>query len=182
MNPARMMNGRGWLSGAIAAAGLSLMGASAWAAGIHEHGAGQMNVALEGQVLTVELSLPLEVVVGFERPAKTAAEKARWSAAQAALQSAAQVVKVPADAQCQVQTAKAEWPNLTHEGHADVDGLYVWRCAQPAALNTLEISLFKTFKSLHRLDVQHIGPQAQGAARLTPKASTLRWSTVEAAR
>ena len=45
-------------------------------AGAHAHGHGKVNIAIEGQRLSIELEAPGADIVGFEHEAKTAAEKA----------------------------------------------------------------------------------------------------------
>ncbi|MCX8018207.1 MAG: DUF2796 domain-containing protein, partial [Rhodocyclaceae bacterium] len=59
--------------------------------------------------------------------------------------------------------------------HADLEASFVFRCAQPAALNSLTTSLFQAFKRLYRLEGRRVGPRGQGAFRLTPKQPTLSW-------
>ncbi len=61
------------------------------------------------------------------------------------------------------------------DGHADLDGEFVFRCAQPAALRDIEVRLFAAFSHLQRLDVEIIGPRGQTAARLTAKQPRISW-------
>ena len=61
------------------------------------------------------------------------------------------------------------------DGHADLDGEYVFRCENPAALRELEVRLFQHFPKLRRLDVQVAGPRGQSAARLSPQQKRLAW-------
>jgi hypothetical protein len=61
------------------------------------------------------------------------------------------------------------------DDHGDIDASYVYRCAKPAALKSIETGLFKHFKRLYRLEARRVGPAGQGAARLTPKNPAITW-------
>jgi len=62
------------------------------------------------------------------------------------------------------------------DGHADLDGEFVFRCAHPEALRDMEVRMFAVFPHLQRLDVQVVGPRGQTAASLTAKQPRLSLS------
>ncbi len=156
------------------------------AAKAHVHGEGKLDVAIDKDQITLNLELPLDAAVGFERAPKNDTEKAALAATDKTLKDAATLfVSTPA-AHCTVVSTDVKIPNLggdgkhdhAHEGeehHADIDANYVFRCANPTALKGIETTLFKSFKRLYRLEIQRSGPSSQGAQRLTPNKPVLTW-------
>ncbi len=141
----------------------------------HVHGEGRLDAALDKDMLTLNLELPLDASVGFERAPKNDKEKAALAAAEKTLIDAAALWLPTPAAHCTVASIKVDMPKFAADDHADVDARYVFRCAAPAALKSVETTLFKHFGRLYRLEVQRVGPTGQGAQRLTPKAPALNW-------
>ena len=54
-----------------------------------------------------------------------------------------------------------------HHEHADIEASYSFTCAQPEALISLQLPLFKVYPGLQRLNVQAITPAGQMGAELT---------------
>ena len=144
----------------------------------HVHGEGRLDVAIDRNLLSLDLELPLDAAVGFERAPKNEKETAALAAAQRVLE-AVPFVPTPA-AGCTLQSKEVVLPfgagkPAAAGEHADIDARYVFRCASPAALHDVETALFKAFKRLYRLEAQRAGPGGQGAARLSPNQPALRW-------
>ena len=144
----------------------------------HAHGEGRLDVVIDKDSLAINLELPLDAAVGFERAPRNEREKAALAAAEKALGDAALFVPTPA-ANCKAQTPEVVMPAFVARaganGHGDIDASYVYRCANPAALKSIETGIFKSFKRLYRLEAQRVGPAGQGAARLTPKNPAIAW-------
>ncbi len=141
----------------------------------HVHGEGKLDVAIDQDTVTLNLELPLDAVVGFERAPKTDKEKAALAAAEKSLKDAAALWLPTPAANCAVQSVAVEMPKFDGGEHADAVARHVFRCANPAALKGIETTLFKQFKRLYRLETQRAGPSGQGAQRLTPKNPVLGW-------
>lgn len=153
----------------------------------HVHGEGKLDVAIDKDKITLNLELPLDAAVGFERAPKSNKEKAALAAADKSLKDAATLFMPTPAANCMLQSMEIKVPftggaddhaHHAHEGethHADIDANYVFRCANPAALKGIETIIFKSFKRLYRLEVQRSGPSGQGAMRLTPNKPVLTW-------
>jgi hypothetical protein len=144
----------------------------------HVHGEGRLDVAIDKDGIALDLELPLDAAVGFERAPKNDKEQAALAAVRQALE-AAPFAPTPA-AQCVLQSKEVAVPFLAGkppaaDGHADIEARYVFRCAAPAALKSVETTIFKSFKRLYRIEAQRAGPAGQGAARLTPKQPVLNW-------
>jgi len=144
----------------------------------HAHGEGKLDVVIDKDGIAINLELPLDAAVGFERAPKNEREKAALAAAENALGDAALFVPTPA-ANCKAQAPKIVMPafgaKAGTDDHGDIDASYVYRCANPTALKSIKTGIFKSFKRLYRLEARRAGPAGQGAARLTPKNPVLAW-------
>jgi hypothetical protein len=141
----------------------------------HVHGEGKLDVAIDKDTITLNLELPLDVAVGFERAPKNDKEKTALANAEKIINDAAALWLPTPAAQCSVQSVEVGMPKFTGGEHADVDARYVFRCANPAALKGIETMLFTQFKRLYRLEAQRVGPAGQGKQRLAPKMPVLTW-------
>jgi hypothetical protein len=140
----------------------------------HVHGEGRLDLAIVRDTVTLDLELPLDAVVGFERAPKSAKEQAALAAAEKTLKDAAALWLPSPVADCKVEAATVGMPQFGG-GHVDIDANYVFRCKNPVALKGIETTLFDSFKRLYRLEVQRTGPGGQGAQRLAPKNPVLTW-------
>ncbi|MCJ1884588.1 DUF2796 domain-containing protein [Pseudomonas sp. LA21] len=166
--------------------------------GKHEHGVAQLNVALDGKTLELEMDSPAMNFVGFEHAATSDADKATVAAVQAQLKQPLQLLALPASAQCSVQSVELSSPLFgdapkaeedhdhehadgdhdEHEGHqhADIDAHYQLTCAQPQDLAGVDFApLFKRFPATQKIQVQLISPNGQKGAELTAATPTLNF-------
>ena len=153
----------------------------------HEHGAAQLNVALEGQRLELALESPAMNLVGFEHAAVSTSDKAAVARAQQHLQTPLALFGIAAAAGCVITSHELHSPQFAahteeheeHEEHAehdkehgaehsDIDANYVLTCSQPQALAAIDLSeLFKRFPATDKIQVQLIGPNGQQGAELS---------------
>lgn len=75
--------------------------------GTHEHGVGLLNMAIDGDVLAIELNVPGADIVGFEHAAKAEADRAAVERALAVLADPANLIALPAAAACRMDEAVA---------------------------------------------------------------------------
>ena len=155
-------------------------GASAHAAKGHNHGVGELDVGIDNGQITIELELPLDSVVGFEHAPKTDKEKAAITEAEHVLKDAPSLFLTTPEAGCTPESITVTMPYTNGpkphaEEHADIDALYVFRCTTPAALKSVETTLFKHFTRLYRLEARRAGPAGQGATRLSARQPKLSW-------
>ncbi len=73
--------------------------------GAHQHGHGTLNIAFEGNRITMELEVPGHDIVGFEHEAKTDDQKAAVAKAKSQLGAPLALFQLPAAAGCTVKEA-----------------------------------------------------------------------------
>ncbi len=138
----------------------------------HRHDTATLELAVDGTVVTLGLAMPLASLVGFERAPRTVVERERAKAALARLRDAAALFRFDPAAQCTPASTTVEAPVLeqpgagAQDGHADLEARYVFSCAQPAGLKTLEVMLFDTVEGLGRIEVEMALPGGQGKTLL----------------
>jgi hypothetical protein len=160
--------------------------------GAHEHGVAQLNVALDGQALEVELQSPAMNLVGFEHAATSDADKAKVATVRKTLEQPLALFNLPTAAGCELTEHELESPlfgdaprdddhdhgkaDAHHHEHSDVHAHYQFTCATPAALTQLGLAgLFKTFPATQKVQLQLIAPSGQQGLELTPAASTVKF-------
>ncbi|HZG21459.1 MAG TPA: DUF2796 domain-containing protein [Herbaspirillum sp.] len=151
----------------------------------HVHGVGKLDVALEGNTLTLHLDTPLINVVGFEHAATSGRDKDTVRAAARVLRAPDRLFVTDVAAQCKPAEIQLESAALApallgektpataqaapSDGHADLDADFTLVCASPGALTAIDVSgLFAAFPGFQRIDVQLATPKKQGAAQLVP--------------
>jgi hypothetical protein len=145
----------------------------------HEHGAATLELAVDAGRVTVELSSPLDGLVGFERAPRTDAERKAVDAAIAALRQPEALFRFDPAAQCTPKGVELAAPKLglggtvagagaadgAGEEHGDLQARYELECkGRPPAF--VEVGLFESFRRLSRIDVQWVTPKAQGKVSL----------------
>lgn len=108
---------------------IALFATSAFAEGAreldaHEHGVGEMNIAIDGDVVAIELHAPGADIVGFEYEANSTKDRAAIDAAVAMLAKPLELFVLPAAAECSVTKASAgleSEENHEEAGHEEED-------------------------------------------------------------
>lgn len=159
--------------------------------GKHEHGVAQLNVALDGKTLELELDSPAMNLVGFEHAVSTDADKAAVANARAQLEKPLELFALPVTAGCSVASQELRSPlfgdkapahahkeKAGHEhehGHADIHAHYQLSCEKPELLKLLTLAeFFKRFPATQKIQVQLIGPDGQKGADLAPASAELK--------
>lgn len=160
--------------------------------GAHVHGVSQLNVAVEGKNIEIELASPASDIVGFEHAARTDAEKKTVERASETLSEGMMVFGFPADGRCETEAVDVrstlEATRETHhdahgheqkgarhapETHAEFHVHYHFHCENPAAVTHIDVKLFDQFKTMREIEVQALTPRGQSAQELTPGAARL---------
>ena len=160
--------------------GLTLaLAVTARAGPAHEHGQARLDVTVDPARVTLDLDIPLDTLVGFERAPRTDAERAAVDAALKRLRAAAQLFRI-GGADCEptrvelvsaaLQLGSSMVP-VAETAHADLNARYDFSCKAGARASALEVGLFDTFPALRRIDLQVATPKGQLKATLQRPAS-----------
>ncbi len=77
------------------------------------HGEGKLDVAIDKDIITLNLELPLDVAVGFERPPKNEKEKLLLADAEKVLKDANALWTTTSAARCALRSAEVDMPKFT---------------------------------------------------------------------
>ncbi|HRQ56220.1 MAG TPA: DUF2796 domain-containing protein [Azoarcus taiwanensis] len=149
--------------------------------GAHEHGVADLRVALDDGTLLVEFDSPMDNIVGFEYAPQTEAQMQALADAEVRLRDFASLFSVPGAAGCVIAEVQLESPySETHDhdhdhdhAHADLYVVYQLECANPSALDAIEIGLAEAFPRIHTIRVETATPSGQGATRLDRSGSRI---------
>jgi len=166
--------------------------------GAHVHGEATGFMAVDGQRLQVQLSLPGHNLVGFEHPPRNERQQQAFDQAIAVLNSDDWLRFTPA-ARCVVTSVTAtsqgfgvddhtdsehthdhdhhdhDQSDHDHGGHAQVDVSGQVECARPELLTWAELRLFAAFPNNAQLTVDVLTDEAAFQARLTPNIQRIDW-------
>lgn len=150
--------------------------------GAHEHGAAELDAALEGSALEIELRSPAMNLVGFEHAPSSEADKAKIASVRKQLEQPAPLFGLPPAAGCTLAESELDSPLFEgeihehehehehdHEGqHSEIHAHYRFECATPQALTELDLQgLFNAFPGTEKIQAQLIGPNGQRGAQLS---------------
>lgn len=162
-----------------------LMSFSTMAGEAHVHGVATLQLALDGSLLHLNLSSPLDSVLGFEHLPRTEKQKAAVRHMADQLRQADRLFQPTVAARCTLKSSSLESPVLEtgeHKGHdheehdhQDLNAEFVFYCAKPNELRDLEVNLFPYFPGLLRLKTEIATPRGQSAAMLTPSKRRIAW-------
>lgn len=185
-----------WTSVSLAALGCWVMltprGASAHEPGAHVHGLAELRVAVDGPGLEIALESPLDNLLGFEHAPRSDTQRAAVRAMAGKLRQAQSLFVPTAAAQCTlaaVQLSSAALPadllgetkrssgdaSRDEDGHADLDATFTFKCASPAQLKGMDVTLMLAFPGLRKLNVSVAGPRGQSATVLAPGQRVVSW-------
>ena len=155
----------------------------------HEHGAAELDAALDGSTLEIELRSPAMNVVGFEHAPSSEADKRKIAEARQQLEQPNGLFGLAAAAGCRLSETELDSPLFegetddhghehehddqhAHDGdhksqHSEIHAHYHFDCATPQALQALDLQeLFKAFPGTEKIQAQLIGPNGQRGAQL----------------
>lgn len=149
---------------------------SGHAHGAHVHGEAQLDLVVDGRGFEAQLIIPMESLVGFERPPRSPDETQALERALSALKTAEKLLRPSTAAQCRgrlLELTRPDWSSAS-AGHADVQGTYRFECAQPDKLTGLEVMLFEEFRRLRRVDMRLVDASGTRAQRLGRNTRTVK--------
>ena len=152
----------------------------------HEHGVGELNIAVDGDTIAMDFHAPGADIVGFEYAAESAEDRRAIDAAVATLARPLELFVLPSAAECSVVQASAELESEdSHDdhgegydddhaeehdeneeehaddhadeaGHTEFHAEYTLTCGNPDALTEITFAYFDTFENAREIEVQII--------------------------
>ena len=137
--------------------------------GAHVHGAGKLNLSIEGRTVSMEFDAPAQDIVGFEARPRTDKQRAAVEQATATLRDPLKLFAPTPAAGCTVESAASELvfeegaaPHAAAEAaHAEFQGRYSLVCQNVEALQGIDFPYFKLFPRAEEVEVQVIAPAGQ---------------------
>ena len=163
----------------------------------HEHGVGRIYIAVDGNDVEVEMTIPGADTVGFEHTASSQGEKRTVIKAIEALRNVNKIIKLSPEAMCRVEAIevhsglvddkiedashdhvhghknKSKNEDFQKEVHSDFIANYHFHCEKPLKLDRAQVGLFIVFPSALELKAKWVTPNGQGTAELTAKSPSL---------
>jgi hypothetical protein len=168
----------------------------------HEHGVASLNLVLDGQHVIIELQSPAANIVGFEHLPTSETDLATAKQARLRLEQAQNLFVFTKAAACTLEESEADSPLFAGAGteptaehdehhedhggehhddhgvrevaHADITAQFHFACANPEALQEIDVKLFDAFPNTEKLLLQAITPKGQQGGELTPAQSVIR--------
>ena len=141
----------------------------------HEHGVGELNIAIDGSLAEFEFMLPGADIVGFEYEAKSDEDLAKIENALLVLENYENLFALTKNSKCVLadldyhlsgeehdEHADEEHADEEHEEHANEEShtefyaKYSFKCDNIKQLDKVEFSYFKTFPNSSELEVQFV--------------------------
>ena len=154
----------------------------------HVHGIAHLNLVMTDNELYIEFESPAADIVGFEHEPRNEEEKAALQKAFGILRAGKRMFTFSQDADVQLQKSvvktvlhhDCEHDHDEHEQngqgqHSDILIEYQFYSKAPNKLKSIDVKLFKRFKSLQKIRVQALTPTRQIALELTPQNTEIRF-------
>lgn len=148
----------------------------------HVHGVARLQVAIDGEHLTLEFTSPLDNLVGFERAPRTDKERSALKNMMARLQQPEALFIPSPEARCARTAVQIDMPfnakpaaKAGESEHAALTAEVVFKCERAQNLRGLSVAIFDAFPGLKRIEAQVAGAKKQVAARLTARDRQLAW-------
>ena len=134
----------------------------------HEHGVGELNIAIDKNIMDFEFMIPGADIVGFEYEAKSEQDVALVNNALSKFDDFNNVFTIPSNAQCKLGFSEVkinqEEEHDDHDEHDEHDeevhnefyAKYSFECGNIKAINEIEFPYFTTFPNSGELEVQFI--------------------------
>lgn len=165
------MRYRDWLLTALLLSGPALLEAQTKA---HTHGVAELDIGIEGRTGTLEFRAPAEDLYGFEHAPRTAAERAKQTAAFATLRTqAATLIRFDAALGCAL-TATSVGVVEEKGGHGHVHATYTLACRVAPAGKPIAFGFSKAFPGVRAVKVQLISDTQQLGLTITNDRGTVR--------
>ncbi len=162
----------------------------------HVHGVIKLDIAVDAQLLTLQMDSPLDNLLGFEHAPRSAAEKLAVQRLVQSLRAADQRFKINPQAGCTLRKVELVSSTLglgpsssalsasaastappAEQAHGDLDGTFEFNCTHTAKITSIDLVFFEVYPHARQIEVQIITPKGQSKRVLSRPATRLRWPT-----
>ena len=140
--------------------------------GAHIHGVGHLNVAVEGNMVTVYLQTPAADIIGFEHVAETKEERTKIAAAHKMLNNAGSLFQFTGGDCKALAGSGVEAPGSDSEA-SDVIAEYTFECSDGQLPESMAVELLTEFPDLKVLKAVWLTEDSTGTKELTAKDHTI---------
>ncbi len=121
--------------------------------GAHVHGQAHFALAVDENIVALELTAPAQSVVGFEKNPTSDEHKATWSSFESKWKEQnSKFIALESSLNCNLSSAKAV---LEVEGeHAEVRAEATYNCAKAPKQNKFELGLVKELPGITKLEIE----------------------------
>lgn len=154
----------------------------------HQHGHADLQIAVDNDRIDLLLLSPAYNLIGFEHKPKTNEQRQRMQAVQSWSTETPLINTLAGDCTINSTALNTSWgdhddhehhhghkhdhghdeDHASNSAHADLEITQSLSCPGLSANTQLETTLMRQFPEIEHLNVQWVGPQGQGAVRLTP--------------
>ncbi len=134
----------------------------------HEHGVGELNIAIDKNIVDFEFMLPGADIVGFEYEAKSNNDIALVNDALSKFDNHNNIFVIPAEGKCNLAASEItinqeeehdehdEHEEHAEEAHNEFYAKYSFECGNISAINKIDFPYFKTFPNSGELEIQFV--------------------------
>lgn len=158
---------------------------------LHEHGIAELLAVRQGPMLFLQLKGPAVGFVGFERIPDTKDEREVLRAGLHQLEEGRMLFHMPREGRCNLLSSSVATPLLEalqpeaqptaredEDDHAGIFASYRFRCATPAAVDAIDVRVFRYFTGTREIRAEVVTDGGnRSRATLTPESSRLTLGT-----
>ena len=149
----------------------------------HQHGVAELNIAIDGSNLMIELQSPAANIVGFEHSPRNAQQRTLIDNAVNTLEKPEQLFLISPEARCILEEAEVD-SDIVKKGHdhkhdhdhdhkkesshSEFSVGYSFKCDAIDKLQSIEVKLFSRFEGMEKIKAQLVTPGKQGLENLSP--------------
>ncbi|MBV1871633.1 MAG: DUF2796 domain-containing protein [Gammaproteobacteria bacterium] len=161
----------------------------------HLHGLSELNIAMEDEILEIQLTSPAMNILGFAHKASTQEHLAAVASAELQLRKHEALflfsdghcehVKTSIDVSDLIENDNHAYANqknsiehehahnpereghAQHDSHSEIIASYQYRCDNKSNLSAITVNFFRLFSRIHKIHVMWVKPAQQGAVTLT---------------
>ncbi|MGZ3743571.1 MAG: ZrgA family zinc uptake protein [Pseudobdellovibrionaceae bacterium] len=141
--------------------------------GAHVHGSAELSIAFDGNAGKVEFKSPSDSILGFEHPAKSAADKKiKDEAFKKFEENISEMIRFDKNLNCQIKKDKIE-VLAESDTHSDLSAAFTIKCEKSPLNTKITFNFQKFFPRLQDIDTQIIVDSVQKSIEIKSNGTSL---------